>query len=308
VNEFVRLVEQLPQDGLIIDVRNNSGGLIYAAEQLLQVLTPRHIQPEPAQLSATPLMLKLCESNSPDFDCWAPSIKQAVALGTVYSNSFPITPEPAANQIGQRYYGPSILVTDALCYSATDMLAAGFQDHAIGPVLGVGNNTGAGGGNVWTHDLLNRFLTREEHNPLQTLPGRTGMRVALRRTLRVGPNAGMPLEDLGVEPNCEYRMSKRDLLEKNEDLMEFASGILAGLPRYRLTAVPGERSQNRLSLNLETRNLDRIDVFINGRPVGSHDLHDGIMQLDLETADSGVVIELAGLERGDLVARRRLTI
>jgi len=308
VNEFAHLVEQLPQDGLIIDVRNNGGGLIYAAEQLLQVLTPRHIQPEPAQLSATPLMLKLCESNSPDFDCWAPSIKQAVGLGTVYSNSFSITPEPAANQIGQHYYGPSILITDALCYSATDMFAAGFQDHEIGPVLGVGNNTGAGGGNVWTHDLLNRFLMRGDRNSLQTLPGQTGMRVALRRTLRVGPNAGMPLEDLGVEPNFEYRMTKRDLLEKNVDLMEFATGILAGLPRYRLAAVPRVSSQNKLSINLETQNLDRIDVSINGRPVGSYDLHGGVTILNLGTVDSGAMIELAGLKRGDLVARRRLTI
>jgi cytosine/adenosine deaminase-related metal-dependent hydrolase len=308
VNEFVRLVEQLPQDGLIVDVRNNGGGLIFAAEQLLQVLTPRPIQPESAQLSATPLMLKLCESNSPDFDCWAPSIRQAVALGTVYSNSFSITPEHAANQTGQRYYGPSILVTDALSYSATDMFAAGFQDHAIGPVLGVGNNTGAGGGNVWTHDLLNRFLTRGAHNPLQTLPGRTGMRVALRRTLRVGPNAGMPLEDLGVKPDCEYRMSKRDVLEKNDDLMEFATGILAQLPRYRLTAVLGERSQNRLSLNLETQNLDRVDVFINSRPADSFNVQDGVNRFSLGIVGSGAIIELVGLKRGDLVARRRLTI
>jgi hypothetical protein len=308
VNEFIRLIEQLPQEGLIIDVRNNGGGLIYAAEQLLQVLTPRRIQPEPAQLLATPLMLELCKRNSPDFDYWAPSIRQSVALGTIYSNSFSITPEPAANQIGQRYYGPVVLITDALCYSATDMFAAGFQDHAIGPVLGVGNNTGAGGANVWTHHLLNRYLMPGEHNRLKTLPGNTGMRVALRRTLRVGPNAGMPLEDLGVEPNSYYHMTKRDLLEKNVDLMEFVTRILAELPRYHVAAVPSLNSQNRLSLNLEIQNLDRVDVFINSRPMDSFNVEDGVNRISLGIVDTGAIIELAGLKRGDLVARRRLTL
>ncbi len=43
VAEIVRLIEQLPQDGLIIDVRGNGGGLITAGEQLLQVFTPREM-------------------------------------------------------------------------------------------------------------------------------------------------------------------------------------------------------------------------------------------------------------------------
>ena len=51
-----------------------------------------------------------------------------------------------------------MLVTDARCYSATDIFAAGFADHAIGTILGVDDNTGAGGANVWTHGLLTQLL------------------------------------------------------------------------------------------------------------------------------------------------------
>ena len=51
VAEFVRLAEALPQDGLMVDVRGNGGGLIYACERLLQVLTPRRVTPEPAQMT-----------------------------------------------------------------------------------------------------------------------------------------------------------------------------------------------------------------------------------------------------------------
>jgi len=45
VQEFVRLAELMPKQGLIIDVRDNGGGLIYAGERLLQVLTPKWIEP-----------------------------------------------------------------------------------------------------------------------------------------------------------------------------------------------------------------------------------------------------------------------
>ena len=49
VDEFVRLIGLLPADGLIVDVRDNGGGHIYASEFTLQTLTPRRIAPEPVQ-------------------------------------------------------------------------------------------------------------------------------------------------------------------------------------------------------------------------------------------------------------------
>ena len=67
------------------------------------------------------------------------------------------------------------MVTDALCYSTTDIFAAGFQDHHIGPVLGTSGNTGAGGANVWTHELMREFLP---DGPFKALPRNAAMRVA----------------------------------------------------------------------------------------------------------------------------------
>src|SRR5262249_48554849 len=45
VSEFIRLIEQLPQNGLIVDVRGNGGGLIFASEFTLQTLTPPDVPP-----------------------------------------------------------------------------------------------------------------------------------------------------------------------------------------------------------------------------------------------------------------------
>ena len=68
----------------------------------------------------------------------------ALQTGSTFSAGFPISPPEDCNAIGQKYFGPVVLVTDALCYSTTDIFAAGFQDHQIGPVLGVDGNTTTG--------------------------------------------------------------------------------------------------------------------------------------------------------------------
>jgi cytosine/adenosine deaminase-related metal-dependent hydrolase len=334
VAEFVRLAEQLPQDGLIVDVRGNGGGLIYAPERLLQVLTPRRIVPEPAQLTTTPLMLDVCERHGPspldptfDLSAWVPSLRQAVGTGARYSNAFPITEEATANAIGQRYHGPIVLVTDALCYSATDIFAAGFQDHEIGPVLGIDDNTGAGGANVWTHDLLKLLLDTPHDgdgaggtgapsvhpaNPFVELPGGAGFRVSVRRTLRVGPErGGTPLEDLGVEPDVHHAMTRRDVLGDNGDLLAAAGALLAREPVLRLAVVEAEvRPDGRVRVRLDTRGLDRVDVAFDGRPVASLDVTDRISTHQWRPpASPPEVLDLTGWSSArsveEPVARRR---
>ncbi len=52
-----------------------------------------------------------------------------------------------------------------LCYSTTDIFAAGFQDNEIGKVLGVDESTGAGGANVWEYPLICDLLRRPGQFP-----------------------------------------------------------------------------------------------------------------------------------------------
>jgi hypothetical protein len=154
INEFIRLITTLPPRGLILDVRGNGGGVINAGEFALQTLTPRHIEPEPLQFINTPLNLEICrrngkDSNWTDLSAWVESMEQALQTGSAFSAGFPISDPVMCNAIGQKYFGPVVLITDGLCYSTTDIFASGFQDHDIGPVLGVAGSTGAGGANVW---------------------------------------------------------------------------------------------------------------------------------------------------------------
>jgi len=234
VDEFIRLADLLPQRGLIIDVRSNGGGLIFAGELLLQLLTPRTIEPEHTQFINTALNLDLVRKHSPSpfngFSLaeWRDSMEEAVGTGAVYSRGYPITDGDAANAIGQRYHGPVALITDAKCYSTTDIFAAGFQDHEIGPIIGIDGNTGAGGANVWTLQLLRQLAGPDSIYEL--LPDGANMRVAIRRTLRVGERSGTPVEDLGIQPDFIHEMTRTDLLDGNVDLIEFAASKLAGMP------------------------------------------------------------------------------
>lgn len=314
INEFIRIVELLPQDGLIIDVRGNGGGHIWASEGLLQTLTPARIEPEPVQFINTPLTLRIArrhETNPEGIDLgpWAGSIGESVRTGAVYSRAFPITPSDFANARGQRYHGPVVLVTDARCYSATDIFAAGFQDHAIGPILGVDDNTGAGGANVWTHELLKLLLElpdpADSDTPYRTLPQGAGMRVSIRRTLRVGARAGTPVEDLGVLPDVRYKMTRNDLLNGNEDLIDKAAEMLAEQPVRQLqTRLTG--SGPDLAVEITTVGLTRIDIYLDGRPVGSVDVEDGEVAIPVDA--SADTLELVGYDGHLRAAARKLMV
>jgi hypothetical protein len=314
VAEFVALVERMPPDGLIIDVRDNGGGNIEAGERILQVLTPKRIEPELLQFINTPLNLQLCKL-FPDLKPWVDSMVRAIETGSTFSAGFPHSDPELCNAIGQRYYGPVLLVTNALCYSTTDIFAAGFQDHGIGPVLGTDGNTGAGGANVVSHgDLLEMLKGRKgaqrRDSPFQPLPGRANLRVAIRRTLRVGRRSGTELEDIGVKPNRVHRMTRNDVLRGNVDLIAKAAAILAKERAYDLRELEIRPAEGMLALKIRTHNLERLDVLIDGWPRSSAAVTDGEHALEAALPPGGRArrLELLGYSEGRLVAARKVPL
>jgi C-terminal processing protease CtpA/Prc len=122
-----------------------------------------------------------------------------------------------------------VVITDALCYSATEFFAAGFQDHG-GIVLGIDKATGGGGANVRDHDELLEYLQATTDSPLRRLPkNKVGMRAAFRRSTRVGRESGNEIEDFGVTPNYFHDMTRNDILNNNTDLKSHAIRLLREL-------------------------------------------------------------------------------
>jgi C-terminal processing protease CtpA/Prc len=283
-------------------VRGNRGGLIHAGERLLQLLTPRPVDPCRFHFLNSTRTEQITRRRG--FTGWHSSVAQSVETGAEYSQGLPLLPVESYNDIGQKYQGPVVLITDALCYSTTDIFAAGFQDNAIGPILGIDENTGAGGANVWEYPLIAQLLRRSER-----LPGKASLRFAVRRVTRIGKATGLPLEDLGVAPDHIHEFTRADVLERNVDLIHHAARLLGQLSRQRLTATQVDAA----SVRIDSSNVDCVDLFLQGRPFGSHNIRRSTrdaasVTLPIPASRSRRLLRVEGIRDGKLVAATRLPL
>ncbi|GAA1839910.1 hypothetical protein GCM10009836_18930 [Pseudonocardia ailaonensis] len=232
LDEVGRLLDLLPHDGLVVDLRGNPGGAVWAAERLLQSFGDGPIVPTRFAFLASPLTRAMARSDANQAECaeWLPSLEDAIATGELWAQPRPLTPVGWCNDRGRRYPGPAVAVVDPNTYSSGDLFAAGWVDNGIGPLVTVGQATGGGGANVWTAAQLRGALDGTGHDQ-GALPGGTSYTVAIRRAVRSGLGDGIPIEDLGVAgtPATTYAMTARDLLHNNHDLLAFCGGLLADL-------------------------------------------------------------------------------
>ena len=324
VTEFKRVITArgFPQEGLIIDVRGNPGGRVRAGQRLLQLFTPRRIMPELFEFINSPLSLEICNRAPEKYELkkYVKSIAENLETGAVYSVGLPFDSEEDCNDIGQVYYGPVIIITDALCYSTTDMFAAGFQDNQVGKVLGTSDNTGAGGANNWDYDDLMKVLKTDPNSPFKPLPKGANLTVAMRRSIRVGRHAGRPLEELGITPDLRHFMTSQDLLHENIDLIRKAAQELKNKPIYALSVKPFRRKESRgVVLSCRSKippkmegNISYVDIWVNDRFYRPIDAKSGSIEskeIILESLKGKIkVVVQAFDEKNNLVAAHRLII
>jgi hypothetical protein len=216
---FLRCLERIPPDGLLLDLRGCEEGIIATAEQLLQLFTDKPIMPEPFEFRATRTIREIVANNSA-FRSW----RDAFRTGEEYSRGHPLTSCEQANGTGRRYFGPVVVLVDALTYSSAEMFAAGIQDHGIGVVAGAAGRTGGGGGSPWSQQMIFQYSRCQGMRPLQDAPS---FRVASRRSRRVGKRWGSLLEGAGVTADVVYPITMNDFLDESRELMETMGGILA---------------------------------------------------------------------------------
>jgi hypothetical protein len=301
LQEVTRLLDQLPQNGLIIDLRGNPGGLIWAAERMLQLFTPETISPTRFSLLASPMTRAMARSafNRLELEAWAPSLEAALSTGDAYSQPLPITEPAWCNDIGQCYSGPALCVVDANTYSSGDLFTAGFVDNNIGPVICVGEATGAGGANVWTSEDLRDALDQTDF-AVDGLPDGVAYSISIRRATRSGVSEGLPLEDVGVR-GIPYAMTRDDLLKDNCDLLAFCASQFRGT---QLSSMKVMRAGG--SVEVTTKGLDRLEAYAEGSPLAAAlNVSDGMHRFDVP---AGVAIDLVGRLGGQVRQRRRVKV
>jgi hypothetical protein len=125
-------------------------------------------------------------------------------------------------------------------------------------------------------------------SPFKPLPKGADILIAVRRSIRVGRHAGRPLEELGIVPDHRHYMTRRDLLNRNDDLMRRAAEILKKQPVYTLSVKPFTNKEgspfivvtavSKVKPHDKVKNISRLDVYIDGRPCRSLDAKDGTIQ------------------------------
>lgn len=301
VDEVIRLLALLPQHGLIIDLRSNPGGLVAAAERLLQLFTPHPVATARFAMVATALTRAMvgASQNELEFEPWRRSVNVALATGDVYSQAVALTPTEMANDIGHVYGGPVVTVVDANTYSAGDLFAAGFVDNGIGTLVSIDAATGGGGANVWEPFEVHRSVAGTTFERGE-LPGGVGYTVAVRRATRSGVAEGGAIEDVGVDAHEHYAMTKRDLTGDNRGLFDFCGALLKDQPVTGMEV--GHQADG--SFLVTTHGLDRIDVMVDGRQRESLDVVD--RPPTTVARSQGATVELRGYAGGELKQRRQL--
>jgi len=304
IAELQRLIPLLPDRGLIIDIRGNPGGFIWAAELALQLFTPKPIQPTRFSVLATPFTREMANLASlrDELAPWRPSLAAAVRNGELYSQAIPITDPAACNAIGQQYGGPVVLVGDSTTYSSGDLFSAGFVDNDIGPFVCVGEATGAGGANVWDYADL-RSALKGSTIELPLLPDGIGLSFAFRRATRSGPSEGLPIEDVGIA-GMPYAMTRDDLLAGNRDLIAHCVALLRRQPLTRM--------QVRLDLaartvTATTDGLTRLDWLVDGHP-GSSTVVGRTARTAFSFPAGTSAVELVGFAGQAMRQRRRIAV
>jgi hypothetical protein len=301
IAELLRLLPLFPDRGLIVDIRGNPGGYIWAAELSLQLFTPKRIEPTRFSALATPFTREIATIGdvAEDLGPWKPSLDAAVRNGELYAQPIPITDPGQCNALGQQYGGPVVLVADSTTYSSGDLFSAGFVDNAIGPFICVGSATGAGGANVWEYGELRRALAGSRV-VLPALPDAIDLSFSFRRARA---NEGLPIEDVGVE-GTPYAMTRNDLLNDNQDLITTAIGVLRRQPFSRLTASIDRTAR---SIRVITHGLDRLETLFDGRS-GPAQPVTGSAPIVVNYPKGTKTVELAGLAGDEVRQRRRLLV
>jgi C-terminal processing protease CtpA/Prc len=311
------LTKELAQtDGLIFDIRSNGGGYIFLAEGMVQLFTPKNPTPMNFVLKNSAANRHFLFETTGDGNPFNIVLRAAQAEGTTYTAPIPLNRAEEVDTLGQYYFKPVAILTNANCYSSCDMFSAQMQDHGSAIIFGEESTTGAGGAN-------NRNLTdtikalKDNLGPYQKLPSGQDIGFSYRQTIRVGKSAGILLEDRGVISDVIVPATLSDLYTDSGDQFKIISKALAEKAKDYTASV--KMADTRIDvLNSEKpkifvqwENTEKIEFRYNRVAVETIEIENSNSTgraLDLPKMDEGQYTikkyELIGLNKNERVWRK----
>jgi hypothetical protein len=241
-------------DGLIFDLRNNGGGYISIAEALVQLFSPKNTVPLNFRLKNSPANRHFMYQTRSD-DPFSIELKAAEEIGAAYTKPIPLNPADELDLVGQYYFKPVALLTNANCYSSCDMFSASMQDHEAAIIFGEDSTTGAGGANNRSLNDTVKALD-ESLGPYKVMPLGQDIGFSFRQTIRTGKSEGIFLEDRGVLSDAIAPTTLSDLYTDSGDQFKIIGKVLNEKAKDYLSWVKINESR------LDILNTDEPKFFI----------------------------------------------
>jgi hypothetical protein len=253
VKEILLQDEMKKTDGLVFEMRGNTGGQLPLAERLIQFFSPRTVHPELFYLKnslANSYYLNTLFIDDP----FTALINEAKAKDLPFTTMYPITNLEKLNDQGQFYFKPIAIFTDSNCYSSCEAFSALMQDNQLGTIFGEDSTTGGGGANTYgLNEILEDFRNGTDTGPFQKLPHGQNITFAWREAVRGGINQGKRIENEGVKSDRISFPSMSDIFNAtNDQLLVLHQFLKEESPKY--------------TSQIYLQNEDRQDLILNSKP------------------------------------------
>lgn len=302
-------------DGLIVDLRSNGGGQIWIGEAMVQLLNQRNTVPLNFVLKNSAANRHFWKTTAPA-DVFTQDLARAEVEGLPYSKGIPLNDPRFLNDLGQSHMKPVAVFINASCYSTCDMFTASMQDLGAGIIVGEDPNTGAGGANNWTHQLIVDRLKGKDPGPFKQLPGGINIGFSYRQTIRTGSHAGEVIEDVGVRADMIVEATVGDLDTSEYQLRAITKKLAEESDNFSSWArIKNQTSEIRIgkpaSVFMKWENTSEIDVRVNGVVKGTIEMDSSMpegKEIEIPFIDTtgpmSTQFELLGKEDGKRVWRK----
>lgn len=222
---LAKIVRALPQNGLILDVRDNPGGYAYNVVYLFELLSSQLLRPMPQVIRSTRLTLEMTEKTNDSFlRALQPATNDAVMFGEPFSGPSgnllsDFLNETRSRLVDRAYNGPIVTLANAASASGGDLIVSFSRDYNMSYVINVDGTTAGAGATVLSYEGLQRLVPEIF---TETFPFGISFTSAFIRLYRALRQSGALIEYKGVEPDERYYYTKNDVLNYSIDLIQYS--------------------------------------------------------------------------------------